>query len=88
MDGQCKLTLLADRSGKICKKYGTFDAEEGVSRKALVVVDPTGTARHMVATSLKMDRLIDDTLKALATFQGKVMIMFFFFKMRLWLILK
>ena len=80
MDGQCKLTLLADRSGKICKKYGTFDAEEGVSRKALVVVDPTGTARHMVATSLKMDRLIDDTLKALATFQGKVIMMFFTIK--------
>ena len=72
MEGKCKFPLLADRSGKICKKYGVFDPEEGVARKALVVVDPTGTARHMVATSLTMDRLIDDTLKALATFQGKV----------------
>ena len=72
MDGQCKFALLADRSGKICKKYGVFDPEEGVARKALVVIDPSGTARHMVATSLSMDRLIDDTLKAMATFQGKV----------------
>merc|ERR1712142_1421784 len=71
MEGQCKIPLLADRSGKICKKFGVFDAEEGVARKALVVIDPSGTARHMVATSLTMDRLIDDTLKALATFQGK-----------------
>jgi hypothetical protein len=30
-----------------------------------------GTARHMVATSLSMDRLIDDTLKVIATLQGK-----------------
>merc|ERR1712180_405696 len=71
MEGKFKLAMLADRSGKICKKFGVFDAEEGVARKALVVIDPTGTARHMVATSLTMDRLIDDTLKALATFQGK-----------------
>merc|ERR1712042_423788 len=71
MEGQCKIPLLADRSGKICKKYGVFDPEEGVARKALAIVDPSGTARHMVATSLSMDRLIDDSLKALATFQGK-----------------
>ena len=74
MEGKFQLAMLADRSGKICKKFGVFDAEEGVARKALVVIDPSGTARHMVATSLTMDRLIDDTLKALATFQGKVQV--------------
>ena len=76
MGGLFKLPLLADRSGKICKKYGVFDPDEGTARKALVLIDPSGTARHMVATSLTMDRLIDDTLKALATFQGKVNINF------------
>ena len=75
MEGLFKLPLLADRSGKISKKFGVFDVDEGVARTALVVIDPTGTARHMVATSLTMDRLIDDTLKALATFQGKVSIL-------------
>ena len=79
MGGQFKLPLLADRSGKICKKYGVFDPDEGTARKALVLIDPSGTARHMVATSLTMDRLIDDTLKALATFQGKVNIYFISF---------
>jgi alkyl hydroperoxide reductase subunit AhpC len=42
LEGECRLPLLADRSGKICKKYGVFDADEGVARKALVVIDTTG----------------------------------------------
>jgi len=71
LEGGCRLPLLADRSGQICKKYGVFDADEGVARKALVVIDTSGTARHMVATSLSMDRLIDDTLKVIATLQNK-----------------
>jgi len=36
LDGRCNIPLLADRSGKISKKYGVFDAEEGIARKALL----------------------------------------------------
>ena len=46
-----------------------FDAEEGIARKALVVIDDRGTARHMVASSLPIDKVIDDTLKVIGTFQ-------------------
>merc|ERR1712106_429270 len=71
LEGRCKIPLLADRSGKISKKYGVFDVEEGIARKALVVIDDRGTARHMVASSLPVDRIIDDTLKAITSFQSK-----------------
>merc|ERR1712123_522353 len=71
LEGKCKIPLLADRSGKISKKYGVFDAEEGIARKALVIIDDRGTARHMVASSLPVDKVIDDTLKVIQTFQSK-----------------
>merc|ERR1711881_702882 len=71
LDGRCNIPLLADRSGKISKKYGVFDAEEGIARKALVIIDDRGTARHMVASSLPIDKVIDDTLKVITTFQSK-----------------
>ena len=71
LEGKCKIPLLADRSGKISKKYGVFDAEEGVARKALVVIDDRGVARHMVASSLPTDKVIDDTLKVISQFQSK-----------------
>jgi len=71
LDGRCNIPLLADRSGKISKKYGVFDAEEGIARKALVIIDDRGTARHMVASSLPIDKVIDDTLKVIGTFQSK-----------------
>merc|ERR1712241_818466 len=71
LEGKCKIPLLADRSGKICKKYGVFDAEEGIARKALVVIDDRGTARHMIASSLPTEKVIDDTLKVISTFQSK-----------------
>merc|ERR1712106_1146670 len=56
---------------KISQKYGVFDAEEGIARKALVIIDDRGTARHMVASSLPVDKVIDDTLKVIQTFQSK-----------------
>merc|ERR1712013_512391 len=71
LEGKCKIPLLADRSGKISKRYGVFDAEEGIARKALVIIDDRGTARHMVASSLPVDKVIDDTLKVIQTFQSK-----------------
>merc|ERR1712088_929677 len=71
LEGKCKIPLLADRSGKICKKYGVFDAEEGVARKALVIIDDRGTAGHMIASSLPTDKVIDDTLKVISQFQKK-----------------
>merc|ERR1712142_965753 len=71
LEGKCNIPLLADRSGKISKKYGVFDAEEGIARKALVIIDDRGTARHMVAGSLPVDKVIDDTLKVIQTFQSK-----------------
>ena len=71
LEGKCKIPLLADRSGKICKKYGVFDAEEGTARKALVVIDDRGIARHMVASSLPTDKVIDDTLKVISQFKTK-----------------
>ena len=69
MSDNCKIPLLADRSGKIAKKFGVFDVEEGIARKAVVVVDDRGTARHMVASSLPVDKVIDDVLKVIKQFQ-------------------
>merc|ERR1712080_171446 len=71
MAGNCNIPLPADRSGKISKKYGVFDVEEGIARKALVIIDERGTARHMVASSLPVDKIIDDTLKVIQQFQEK-----------------
>merc|ERR1719412_2960897 len=73
LEGKCNIPLLADRSGKISKKYGVFDAEEGIARKALVIIDDRGTARHMVASSLPVDKIIDDTLKVIQNFQSKAL---------------
>ena len=42
-----------------------------MARKALVVIDDRGTARHMIASSLPTDKVIDDTLKVISQFQKK-----------------
>ena len=35
------------------------------------MIDDRGTARHMIASSLPTDKVIDDTLKVISTFQSK-----------------
>jgi len=40
-----KFPMLADPTGKICKEYGTYIEEEGLSLRATFVIDPEGVIK-------------------------------------------
>lgn len=40
-----KFPMVADPTGKICKSYGTYIREEGLSLRASVVIDPDGIVK-------------------------------------------
>ena len=43
--GSIKFPMLADPTGKLCKQFGTYIAEEGLSLRGSFVIDPEGVLR-------------------------------------------
>jgi peroxiredoxin (alkyl hydroperoxide reductase subunit C) len=59
----------ADPSGKLAKKLGVLDEEEGVAYRATFVVDPDNTIQHVYVTNLNVGRNPADTLRVLDALQ-------------------
>lgn len=43
--GEIKFPMLADPTGKLCKQFGTYIPEEGLSLRGSFVIDPEGVLR-------------------------------------------
>lgn len=43
--GKVKYPMLADPTGKVCRQFGTYIEEEGVSLRATFIIDPKGILR-------------------------------------------
>lgn len=43
--GEIEFPMLADPTGKICKQFGTYIVEEGISLRGSFVIDPEGILR-------------------------------------------
>ncbi len=66
MVGKLRLAfpLLSDPEGEISRRYGLWDAEEGVATPAVVVVDQSGEVRYLYTGSDPADRPEDEEVFA------------------------
>lgn len=56
--------LLTDMSGHVKKQFGVRNFLFFIKGRATFVIDKDGVIRHVVSDSLKMDRHIDESLRA------------------------
>jgi len=63
--GSVGVPLLSDRSGRLARDYGVFVEEEGISRRALFVVDPRGVIRATSVNDVAVGRSVEEVLRVL-----------------------
>jgi peroxiredoxin len=61
---QLPFPLLSDPEGELARMYGLWDAEDGVAKPSVVVVDQTAEVRYLYAGKDVADRPTDDGLFA------------------------
>ena len=65
--------MVADPTAKICKAYGTYIPEEGLSLRGTFIIDPNGVLKSAVVNDLPVGRSVDETLRTLQALQtGKL----------------
>jgi len=57
--------MLADPAGKICRLFGTYIEDEGVSWRATFIIDPDGKVVHMEMHDLSIGRSAKEILRRL-----------------------
>jgi len=55
--------MVADPSGKICREFGTYIADEGLSLRATFIIDPDGVLRYSVVSDMNVGRSVKETLR-------------------------
>lgn len=60
-----KYPMLADPAGKICRLFGTYIEDEGVSWRATFIIDPDGKVVHMEMHDLSIGRSAKEILRRL-----------------------
>jgi len=60
-----KFPMLADPGGMVCKEYGTFIDEEGISVRATFIIDPEGVVRSFEMHSNSIGRNTEEILRKL-----------------------
>jgi len=60
-----KFPMLADPGGKVCREYGTYIDEEGISLRATFIIDPDGVLRSMEMHSNSIGRSTEEILRKL-----------------------
>jgi len=65
-----KFPMLADPTGKVCRAYGTYIEEEGLSLRGTFIIDPDGIVRYMLVSSGSVGRSISETLRVLQAIQS------------------
>ncbi len=57
--------MLADPAGKLCRLFGTYKEDEGVSWRATFIIDPDGKVVHMEMHDLSIGRSAKEILRRL-----------------------
>lgn len=61
------IPILSDKNHNISKLYGVLDAKEGISQKALFVIDKNQLIRYIMISEMCTVRSVDETLRILET---------------------
>jgi len=64
--GSLRIPLISDCSGSMSQKYDVYDAEEGICRNAVVIIDDTGIVRHAMTTSMDYNETARNCLDIVA----------------------
>lgn len=64
-----KFPMVADPSGKICKDYGTYLEDEGLSLRGTFVIDPDGIVRTLEIHNNDIGRSIDELIRKIKAAQ-------------------
>jgi NADH-dependent peroxiredoxin subunit C len=57
--------MLADAGGKVCRLFGTYNEDEGLSVRATYIIDPEGVVQSVEMHSNDIGRNIKETLRKL-----------------------
>jgi NADH-dependent peroxiredoxin subunit C len=63
--GKINYPMVADPTGKICKEFGTYIDEEGLSLRGTFLIDPDGVLKTIEIHSNNIGRNISETLRKL-----------------------
>lgn len=63
--GNMDIVVLSDKNHKISKMYGVLDEEEGISVKALFIIDENQLIRYITIHEVCSSRSVDETLRIL-----------------------
>jgi len=64
-----RFPMVADPTGKICKSYGTYIREEGLSLRATVIIDPDGVVKTFEIHDNSIGRSTEELLRKLEAAQ-------------------
>ncbi len=64
-----KFPMVADPTGKICKDYGTYIEEEGVSLRGTFIIDPDGTLKSYEINDNDIGRGVEELLRKIQAAQ-------------------
>ncbi|XP_035741662.1 peroxiredoxin-2-like [Vespa mandarinia] len=67
--GEMKIPVVADKSHKISKDYGVLDEIQGISLRALFIIDPKQLIRHVNLNDVSITRSVDEILRLLRACQ-------------------
>ena len=64
-----KFPMLADPTGKICKAYGTYIYEEGLSSRGTFIIDPDGIIKIIEFHDDKIGRSVEELMRKIKAAQ-------------------
>ncbi|XP_021363085.1 peroxiredoxin-2-like [Mizuhopecten yessoensis] len=67
--GNMKIPLLADKTLEISRSYGALKEDEGISFRALFIIDGKGNLRQITMNDLPVGRSVDETLRLVQAFK-------------------
>ena len=63
--GDMRMAVLSDKNQNISRMYGILDEKEGISLKALFIIDKNQLIRHITINEMSLARSVDETLRIL-----------------------
>lgn len=67
--GELRYPLLSDFKKETARRYGCLDEKEGVTLRALYIIDPEGVLQYQVVHNLDVGRSVEETLRVLEALQ-------------------
>jgi peroxiredoxin (alkyl hydroperoxide reductase subunit C) len=65
-----KFPIISDQSHRISRDYGVLIKDEGISLRAVFIIDPAGFIQYSVTHNLNVGRSVDEILRVLAALQS------------------